>query len=101
MLLVKTCFIQLKDSFVLFSFVFFFHSMLNIRKIVGRIHVPAYAKLVIPETETLAKVCKGDRAAFAVRLSFESKGSLLSALRIFTWPRCSSTNRGPKLRIDP
>ena len=40
--------------------------MLNIRIIVGLIHVHAYAKLVILETE-LAKVCKGDRAAFAVR----------------------------------
>ena len=64
MLLVKTGFIQLKDSFSFFSF---FHSMLNIRIIVGLIHVPAYAKWVILETETLAKVSKGDRAAFAVR----------------------------------
>ena len=42
--------------------------LLNIRIIVGLIHEPAYAKLVILETETLAKVCKGDRAAFAMRL---------------------------------
>ena len=41
--------------------------MLNIRIIVGLIHVPAYGKLVIMETETPAQVCKGDRAAFAVR----------------------------------
>ena len=51
MLLVKTGFIQLKDS----SF-FFRHSMLNIPIIVCLIHVPAYAKLVILETETLPKV---------------------------------------------
>ena len=42
--------------------------LLNIRIIVGLIHVPAYAKLVILETEKLAKVCKGDRVAFAMRL---------------------------------
>ena len=42
--------------------------LLNIRIIVVLIHVPAYAKLVILETETLAKVCKGDRAAIAMRL---------------------------------
>ena len=41
--------------------------LLNIRIIVGLIHVPAYAKLVILETETLAKICKGDTAAFALR----------------------------------
>ena len=41
--------------------------LLNIRIIVGLIHVPAYAKLVILETETLAKICKGDGAAFALR----------------------------------
>ena len=40
--------------------------MLNIRIIVGLIHVPAYAKLVILGTETLAKVCKGGRAAIHV-----------------------------------
>ena len=47
--------------------------MLNIRIIVGLIHVPAYAKLVILETETLAKVCKGDRAAFSVRFKVLSQ----------------------------
>ena len=31
-------------------------------------YVPGYVKLVILETERLAKVCKGDRAAFAMRL---------------------------------
>ena len=41
--------------------------LLNIRIIVGLIDVPSYATLVILETETLAKVCKGERAAFAVR----------------------------------
>ena len=41
--------------------------LLNIRIIVSLIHVPAYAKLFILETETLAKICKGDRAAFVVR----------------------------------
>ena len=33
---------------------FFFYALLNIRMIVGLIHVPAYAKLVILETETPA-----------------------------------------------
>ena len=47
--------------------------LLNIRIIVGLIHEPAYAKLVILETETLAKVCKGDRAAFAMRLKVLSQ----------------------------
>ena len=42
--------------------------LLNIRTILGLIHVPTFAKLVILETETLAKVRKGDRAAFAMRL---------------------------------
>ena len=42
--------------------------LLNIRTIVGLIHVPTFAKLVILETETLAKVCKGDRATFAMKL---------------------------------
>ena len=61
MLPVKTGLIQLKDL------CFFFRAMLNIRIFVGLIHVPAYAKLVILETETVAKVCKGDTATFAVR----------------------------------
>ena len=40
-----------------FVFFFFFpHSMLNIPIIMCLIHVPAYAKLVILETETLPKV---------------------------------------------
>ena len=39
---------------ILYLFYFFFYAMLNIRIIVGPIHVPAYAKLVILETETLA-----------------------------------------------
>ena len=47
--------------------------LLNIRIIVGLIHVPTFAKLVILETETLAKVCKGDRAAFAMRLNVLSQ----------------------------
>ena len=63
MLPVKTGLIQLKDL----CFFFFFRAMLNIRIFVGLIHVPAYAKLVILETETVAKVCKGDTATFAVR----------------------------------
>ena len=62
MLLVKTGFIQLKDS----SFFFFFpHSMLNIPIIVCLIHVPAYAKLVGYSRN--GNTSKGDRAAFAVR----------------------------------
>ena len=43
--------------FAFFFFFFFFpHSMLNTPIIVCFIHVPAYAKLVILETETLPKV---------------------------------------------
>ena len=40
-------------------------------------YVPGYVKLVILETERLAKVCKGDSSFCNETLSFESKGSLL------------------------
>ena len=76
--------------------------MLNIRIIVGLIHVHAYAKLVILETE-LAKVCKGDRAASAVRFQVLSQKGHCHKLYEYL-PGLGAvqiTNLGPKLRIDP
>ena len=70
MLPVKTGLIQLKDSFFYLFIFFFLRNSQYSRIIVGLIHVPAYAKLVILETETLANVCKGDRAAFVVIFKF-------------------------------